>query len=97
MNRVNQLLVICLVAQGLVFAGLKLTTTSSRGVERSSPLSGLDLGKVKRISIEAPENQATFKDNSFTLEKSGEQWTLADAEGFPVDQNKVTGLSLIHI
>ena len=92
MNKVNQLLVLSLVGQVMAFVGLNLVPSSEGDRYQTSPLSRFDTSKVTKISIAAPINQATFKDNDFTLEKIGEQWTLQDAENYPLEQEKVRGL-----
>ena len=91
MNKVNQLLLACFIGQTVLFAGLKLLAPSVEERREASPLATFKFSEITSISIEAPVNQATFKDNSFTLEKAGKEWILVDAEGYPLEQEKVAG------
>ena len=91
MNKVNQFLLACFIGQAVILAGLKLIAPSAEERRETSPFENFKFSEITNISIEAPVNQATFKDNSFTLEKAEKEWVLVDAEGYPLEQEKVAG------
>ncbi|MCK6546003.1 DUF4340 domain-containing protein [Myxococcota bacterium] len=93
MNKTNQLLVGLLALQGLVFVGMKVGGGSAEDNRPKVVLEGFEPGKVSKLEIIGePKDAADPKappQTSVTLTKTGTQWGIAAADGYPADNQKV--------
>ena len=85
MNRSQQILAAILIIQILI-VGAIFWVTSPQETPAGPLLSGYDADKV--ISLTITDNTG----NIVKIARQGESWVLPDADGFPVDSEKVTSL-----
>jgi hypothetical protein len=93
MNTLNKTLLLALVAQVLIFAGVRF---AGRADDRAPPrpvLPGLDPAAITRVEIWGPPKEGDGPDQEkVALAREGGQWGVADADGYPADGKKVDEL-----
>jgi hypothetical protein len=91
MNKLNQILAVALLAQAGIIAAVSLGGKKPGIQPPSKVFADFSPDKVTRLEVvgETGTESADKSPKSVTLEKSGTKWGVADAEGYPVDEEKV--------
>ncbi len=89
MNKNNQILLGVLIVQALFLVGMRLTADEDLAVQTTVLFPDLDPDKVTKLSIAGPPGD---KQESISLARKGNSWSVATAEGYPAKGSQVDEL-----
>lgn len=92
MNRTNQLLLVALVLQVLLVAGVSMGRDEVRISAPAPVLVGFETGPIQEVEVHGPVGIGDGEKTQVVLKKEGTQWVVASAGGYPADQEKLSKL-----
>lgn len=92
MNRTNQMLLVALVLQALLIAGVSMGRDEVRISAPAPVLVGFEPNPIQEIEVHGPVGIGDGEKTQVTLKKTGTQWVVTTAGDYPADQEKVTKL-----